>query len=68
MVACMFIWCVCLSVSLCLYHFRSMLPDVVNAAALEYGVRREELYYAFFVFGNKFGAGVTLAISTGIYK
>ena len=45
-----------------------MLPDVVNAAALEYGVRREEFFYAFFVFGNKFSAGVTLAVSTGIYK
>ena len=47
---------------------RSMVPDVVDAAYLETGVRREELFYAFFVFGNKFGAGVTLGVSTGIYK
>ena len=47
---------------------RSMVPDVVDAALLETGIRREELFYAFFVFGNKFSAGITLAISTGIYK
>ena len=47
---------------------RSMLPDVIDAAALERGVRREELFYAYFVFGNKFAGGVTLGISTGIYK
>ena len=45
-----------------------MVPDVVDAAYLETGVRREELFYAFFVFGNKFSAGVTLGVSTGIYK
>ena len=45
-----------------------MLPDVIDAAALERGVRREELFYAYFVFGNKFAGGVTLGISTGIYK
>jgi Na+/melibiose symporter-like transporter len=46
----------------------SMLPDVIDAASLKSGVRREELYYSFFVFGNKFSAGVTLAISTGLYQ
>ena len=50
------------------FWLRSMLPDVIDAAALERGVRREELFYAYFVFGNKFAGGVTLGISTGIYK
>lgn len=45
-----------------------MLPDVIDEAALKRDVRREELFYAFFVFGNKFGSGVTLGISTAIYK
>ena len=51
-------------------HFplRSMLPDVVDEHALKNDVRREELFYAFFVFGNKFSAGLTLGISTAIYK
>ena len=53
---------------LCLCPNRSMLPDVVDQAALERGVRREELFYAFFVFGNKFAGGVTLGISAGVYK
>ena len=48
--------------------FRSMVADVVVAASLEKGIRREELFYAFFVFGNKFSAGITLGVSTGIYK
>ena len=48
--------------------YRSMIPDVVDYASLHYGIRREELYYSFFVFGNKFGSGITLGISTGIYK
>lgn len=45
-----------------------MIPDVVDAASLKNGIRREELFYSFFVFGNKFSSGVTLGISTGIYK
>ena len=45
-----------------------MLPDVVDEAALKNDVRREELFYAFFVFGNKFGSGITLGLSTAIYK
>lgn len=48
--------------------FRSMLPDVIDEAALRSDMRREELFYAFFVFGNKFGGGITLGISTAIYK
>lgn len=46
----------------------SMVPDVVDMAHLKTGVRREEMFYAFFVFGNKFASGITLGISTGIYK
>ena len=45
-----------------------MVPDVIDAAAIMKGTRREELFYSFFVFGNKFSAGITIAISTGIYK
>ncbi|XP_003388138.2 PREDICTED: sodium-dependent lysophosphatidylcholine symporter 1-B-like [Amphimedon queenslandica] len=46
----------------------SMIPDVVDYASLHSGIRREELYYSFFVFGNKFSSGITLGLSTGIYK
>ncbi|XP_064382640.1 sodium-dependent lysophosphatidylcholine symporter 1-B-like [Halichondria panicea] len=46
----------------------SMLPDVIDDAVLARDVRREELFYAYFVFGNKFAGGVTLGISTAIYK
>ena len=45
-----------------------MLPDVIDEAYLKMGVRREELFYAFFAFGTKFAGGVTLGLSTGIYK
>ena len=45
-----------------------MLPDVINAAYLQKGIRREELFYAFFVFGIKCSTGLALAISTGIYR
>ena len=52
-----------------IFSLRSMLPDVVDEAAANVStVRREELFYAFFVFGNKLATGVTLGISTGIYK
>lgn len=51
-----------------IFSFRSMLSDVVDEAALKTGVRREELFYAFFVFGNKFGSGVTLGISQAVLK
>ncbi len=47
---------------------RSMLPDVVDEASLKMNVRREEMLYAFFVFGAKFASGITLALSTGVYK
>ena len=45
-----------------------MVPDVIDEACVTNMVRREELFYSFFVFGNKFAGGVTLAISTAIYK
>lgn len=54
--------------ALSMFLARSMLPDVIDEATLKSDVRREELFYAFFVFGNKFGSGVTLGISTAIYK
>ena len=45
-----------------------MLPDVISEASLHSSVRREEIFSAFFVFGNKLAGGMTLAVSTGIYK
>ena len=42
----------------------SMLPDVVDAAYLSMGIRMEEIFFGFFVFFSKFGAGVSLGIST----
>ena len=45
-----------------------MLPDVVDQASLDQGVRREELFYSFYVFFSKFGAGVSLGISTLVLK
>ena len=45
-----------------------MLPDVIDESLLTCGVRREELFYAFFVFGNKLAGGLSLGISTAVYK
>ncbi len=45
-----------------------MIPDVIDEAYVKMNARREELFYAFFVFGNKFAVGITLGLSTGIYK
>ena len=46
----------------------SMLPDVVDSAYILMGVRMEEIYFGFFVFFSKFGAGLALGISTlGIF-
>ena len=42
----------------------SMLPDVVDSAYIFMGVRMEEIYFGFFVFFSKFGAGLALGIST----
>ncbi|XP_065175209.1 sodium-dependent lysophosphatidylcholine symporter 1-like [Sycon ciliatum] len=42
----------------------SMLPDVIDDAELEFGERRESLFYAFFVFFQKFAVGVSLGLST----
>lgn len=50
------------------FLYRSMLPDVVDLASLKTGIRREEFFYSFFVFGNKFSSGITLALSTGLYR
>ena len=41
-----------------------MLPDVVEESEMFYGVRREELFYAYYVFFTKFGAGITIGVST----
>lgn len=45
-----------------------MLPDVVEESEIPYGVRREELFYAYFVFFTKFGAGITLGLSTALLE
>lgn len=45
-----------------------MLPDVIDEATLNSSVRRDEVFYAFFVFGNKLAGGLTLAVSTAVYK
>ncbi len=45
-----------------------MLPDVVDEALVKTHVRREELFYSFFVSGNKFAQGIILAFSTGLFK
>eukprot|EP00118_Oscarella_pearsei_P013450 m.107466 g.107466 ORF g.107466 m.107466 type:complete len:529 (+) comp37300_c0_seq7:140-1726(+) len=42
----------------------SMLPDVIDDVAAKDGLRRESLFYAFFVFFQKFSAGFALALST----
>lgn len=47
---------------------RSMLPDVVDEAALVNGVRREELFYGFFVFVTKLAMGLGAGVSLIFYK
>ncbi len=47
---------------------RSMLPDVIEESLLTHDIRREELFYAFYVLGNKFTAGFALTVSTAVYK
>lgn len=47
---------------------RSMLPDVIDESILTRSIRREELFYAFFVFGTKMSSGLSLGISTAVYK
>ena len=45
----------------------AMLPDVIDEATIECGgVRREALYYSYFVFAQKFAAGIAIALSTAI--
>ena len=43
----------------------AMLPDVIDEATLrDGGVRREAMFFAYFVFCQKFGAGIAISIST----
>eukprot|EP00041_Stephanoeca_diplocostata_P013798 m.244319 g.244319 ORF g.244319 m.244319 type:complete len:577 (+) comp19470_c0_seq9:280-2010(+) len=47
----------------------AMLPDVINEATLrDGGVRREALFYAYFVFFQKFGAGVAIYASNEVLE
>jgi len=46
----------------------SMLPDVVEMDELETGQRREGIYYGFFVFMQKLGLGLGLAISNYVLE
>ncbi len=48
--------------------YRSMLSDVVDEASLKMNIRREEMLYAFFIFGTKFVSRITLTLSIGVYK
>lgn len=41
----------------------SMLPDVIDAHMLQYGCRNESAFYSFYVFFNKFAAGISLGLS-----
>lgn len=41
----------------------SMLPDAIDAHMLEFGCRNEAAFYSFYVFFNKFAAGVSLGLS-----
>ena len=40
-----------------------MLPDVIDMAERETGIRREGSFYSFFVFAQKFGSGIALSFS-----
>lgn len=47
----------------------AMLPDIINEAAVkENGIRREALFYSFFVFLQKFGAGITIYTTNAIIE
>lgn len=46
----------------------SMLPDVIEQDELETGVRREGLFYGFFVFLQKLGLSLGLAISNFVLE
>jgi GPH family glycoside/pentoside/hexuronide:cation symporter len=46
----------------------SMLPDVIELDELETGVRREGLFYGFFVFLQKLGLSLGLAISNFVLE
>ncbi len=41
---------------------------MIDESILTRGIRREELFYAFFVFMVKFSGGLALGISTAVYK
>lgn len=45
-----------------------MLPDVIDEATLAQGVRREELFYAFFVFVVKTASGLGAGLSALSYE
>ncbi|KJE89637.1 hypothetical protein CAOG_01073 [Capsaspora owczarzaki ATCC 30864] len=42
----------------------SMLPDTIDEAQVLTGVRRESVFYAFFVFFQKFTSGIALSLSS----
>eukprot|EP00051_Salpingoeca_urceolata_P005405 m.73008 g.73008 ORF g.73008 m.73008 type:complete len:536 (+) comp14302_c0_seq1:315-1922(+) len=46
----------------------AMLPDVIDFSELHTGVRREALFYSFFVFFQKFATGIALGVSTGVMQ
>ena len=64
--------CFAYSSYVCLHAYtdacRSMLPDVIDESLLTNNVRREELFYAFFMFVSKLSNGLALGVSTAVYK
>ncbi len=40
-----------------------MLPDVIDLYYLDRGVRREAIFYSFYVFFNKFDTGISFGAS-----
>ncbi|KAL3868983.1 hypothetical protein ACJMK2_041728 [Sinanodonta woodiana] len=57
-----------LSISVSLLLPWSMLPDVLDMFMLEKGVRKDAIFYAFYVFFNKLSTGVALGISQAVLE
>lgn len=43
-----------------------MLPDVIDEFYLQYGTRKESIFYSFYVFFNKLSVGVGLGVSQAV--
>ena len=51
---------------MCVFVFRSMLPDVVDNFRLANPTSKghEAIFYSFYVFFTKFASGISLGVST----